>query len=69
MKLRIISDLECKEAKNNQNSKKKKKSKKYGLCKEPLGQLQTYQHSHWGGGQCKKEKRKSKKLEPYLKKE
>ena len=42
MKLGIISDLECKEAKNNQNSKKKKKSKKYGLCKEPLGQTNIH---------------------------
>ena len=45
-----ISDLEYKEAKNTQSEQQKEKSiQKHEDCKETLGQLQAYQHSHHGG--------------------
>ena len=42
-----INDLEHMEAKNNQSTRRRKKNlKKQGECKQPLGQIQAFQHSH-----------------------
>ena len=52
-----INDLEHKEEKTtNQNNKKKKESKKTGQCKQPLGQLQAFQHSHHRGARRRRER-------------
>ena len=55
-----INDLEHKEAKTTNRKEVKRLQKKQGLCKKPLEQLQAIQHLHH---RCRKEKRKSKKLE------
>ena len=55
-----INDLEHKEAKTTNRKEVKRIQKKQGLCKKPLEQLQAIQHLHH---RCRKEKRKSKKLE------
>ena len=42
--------MEYEEAENTQSEqqKKKKNPKKWGYCKEPLGQFQAFQHLHHG---------------------
>ena len=52
-----VNDLEHKEAKNNQSKQEEKiKKKKQGYCKEPLRQLQAFQHLHHRGARRKREK-------------
>ena len=48
MKLRYqINDLEHKEPKNSQSEQQEERNTKKGeYCKEPLGQLQEFQHLH-----------------------
>ena len=54
-----INDLEHKEAKTTSWDKKKKKDSKkktQGQCKQPLGQLQAFQHSHNRGARRRRER-------------
>ena len=65
MKPRMKSSIwNIRKQKNNQSEQQEEKrlQKKGGWCKEPLGQLQVYQHSHNGGA---RKRRESKKLETY----
>ena len=60
-----INNMEHKEAKNNQSEQEEEKRLEKNQDKQPLGQLQEVQLLHHG---MSEEKRKSKKLEIYLKK-
>ena len=52
-----ISDLEYKKAKNIQlEQQEEKRIQKRVQCKEPLGQLQMYKHSHCRGAGRRKER-------------
>ena len=57
-----INDLEHKEAKNNQSEEQEEKrmqnikNKKQDHCKEPLGQLQAFQHPHHRGAKRRRER-------------
>ena len=52
-----INDFEHKEAKNNQcKTTRENKLKEQGQCKQPLGQLQAYQHSHHRGARRRRKR-------------